>query len=114
MAKKLKPLVIPREVTIKVTRKNIDTGVFNDTEKCAIALAIKAKLGDSPQVDSGVVEIDLKCGIHASYRLPKIANKFIKDFDACDELGSSYQKEARAKLKPFTFKALLRYANFEL
>ena len=126
-----KPIVIPREVKIHVSRKDIDTGKFGDPSSCAIAKAIKNKLGDHPDVDDEGIKITLPCGTIAIYDIPNRAVLFIGKFDAIEHLNErvynadgfyvrdmtakeykAAQTKARKALKPFTFVARLRSAEW--
>jgi hypothetical protein len=128
--KNAKCLVVPKEVKIRITRKDIDTGVFGHTRSCAIALAVKARLGDHPDVEGNEIVIDLPCGVHAIFSIPKKAVDFIQKFDAIEDdvpfwfghydfnrLPEKEQKalylKARKQLKPFTFVTKLIEATYE-
>lgn len=88
----------PAPITVEVTALDIKRGVKNDTDKCAIARALK-RLGFK-NVEVGIEgELEMTKGTgKRSTRLfallPKRAIKFIKKFDDCVTTEG---------LKPFTF-----------
>lgn len=90
------------EVVIEVTKRDISQGEPSEGERCAIALAVKRQLGDSPYVNDKIVfqfdDVSEKVeamlpdypGRMAS--LPKEAKRFIDKFD-----------NDKSSVKPFSF-----------
>lgn len=97
---------IPRRVTIKVTKKDIQQGEYGSGSNCPIALAVKRTLGDHPDVPGEYFDVTMQ-GMKVSYTLPKKADVFIETFDDIENWAGSAQEEksARKKLKPFSFVA---------
>lgn len=102
---------IPRRVTIKVTKKDIEQGEFNEETSCPIALAVKRTLGDSPRVPGEVFHVTMD-GLEVCYGLPKVADDFISKFDEIDGLDFDDQTDAKKKLKPFSFVA--KYSHHDV
>ncbi len=81
-----------KKMTVRVTKKDIKYGRQEDTQSCAIALALKDKGFTKVNVNGDTVCVAKK-GKVGVYNVPARANTFIDNFD--------YDKKA---VKPRTFK----------
>lgn len=89
--------------TINITQEDIDLGEQNNSNDCAIALAVKRELSLAEQVDKTVAAREHYLYVPSSrntyfiidgnkYHLPKKAKAFVTKFD-----------NDRATAKPFSF-----------
>lgn len=105
------------ELIVEVKRKHIDRGNPGESNTCAIAEALRDQFHltdeDEVSVDESEITINKSNGFSFNFtwnKIPKIAQTFIKKFDATKD-GLFYEEneeeiieERKAKLKPFSFK----------
>lgn len=84
----------PTQLTIRVQKKNIDSAIARDSNKCAVADAIAEQYPRFSHISVDIATIrvsDQRRGLRSMYFTPPVIQKFILDFDQGN----------KASIKPF-------------